>query len=136
MLDVSKIGANKLVPVYSVGSVPECLTKIVDMSNHVAQSKDLIVKLILDNNIPPFLEFDYHKLSQVLINIISNAIKFTATGRVIVKADWINVSDPDIGDREMEILINKILLNDSEREIYFEEVEGKISKESIIFRNG
>ncbi len=98
MLDVSKIESNKLVPVYSVGNVSECLSKIVDMSNHVAQSKDLSVKLVLDDKIPPFLEFDYHKLSHVLINIISNAIKFTLRGHIIVKADWVTLPPVAFGE--------------------------------------
>ena len=46
-------------------------------------------------SLPPALILDGAKLSQVVLNILSNAIKFTQQGKVIVKLEWEAINTPE-----------------------------------------
>ncbi|MDO6718612.1 ATP-binding protein [Psychrosphaera sp. 1_MG-2023] len=88
ILDISKIEANKLV----IESIPFSPASLVNTL------RDLIEPLIVDKNIDfvvkcdfseeVFLEGDQTRILQVLINLCSNAIKFTASGLVEVELKW------------------------------------------------
>jgi len=82
ILDVSKIEAGKfnLVPAhYDFNEMVENLKSIV---HFLIKDKNIIFKLDLQENIPTCLYGDDVRLRQVLLNILSNAIKFTEKGYV------------------------------------------------------
>lgn len=82
ILDFSKIEANKL----SIERIPfdldEVLATIADMFAYKAYDKDLEFIINLPANIPTMLIGDPMRLSQVLINLVSNAVKFTHEGEI------------------------------------------------------
>jgi signal transduction histidine kinase len=53
-----------------------------------AQAKGVSLKLIM-KNLPDKIILEEQKISQVLVNLISNALKFTLKGEITVKAIWI-----------------------------------------------
>jgi signal transduction histidine kinase len=54
----------------------------------LAIAKQIRLELSIDENLPPFLLTDEGRLSQVLINLISNSIKFTESGSVAVSIQY------------------------------------------------
>src|SRR5205085_2131713 len=82
ILDFSKIEAGKM----KFESVPFIIDEIANQTIELFQSKadEKSLNLILekDNNIPCYLNGDPTRLSQILNNLVSNAIKFTEAGEV------------------------------------------------------
>ncbi|APB33954.1 two-component hybrid sensor and regulator [Gloeomargarita lithophora Alchichica-D10] len=84
VLDMAKIEAGKLVLQPSSFDLHQMLKTIQDMLNVRAQAKNLRLVFEQSPDLPHAIETDENKLRQVLINLISNAIKFTKEGGVSV----------------------------------------------------
>ncbi|MCC5855382.1 MAG: response regulator [Idiomarina sp.] len=84
ILDFSKIEANKLTIERIPFDLDEVLGTLADMFAYKAYDKDLEFIINLPSNIPTMLIGDPMRLSQVLINLVSNAIKFTEEGEINV----------------------------------------------------
>ncbi len=122
-MDVSKIEAGKLELSLSVENIKRNITQTAIMLKEIAKKKELFLQLIIDPNDPFCCYFDKAKFKQVLINLISNSIKFTEQGGVTVKVDWIHL-DPNI--REDEQIKNNLKI--SERKQFIESFNGKYLK--------
>lgn len=64
------------------------LHKLFNISKINCMRKNLSLILEIDKNLPKLLLLDGTRFSQVLINIVSNSIKFTETGYVKIKVTW------------------------------------------------
>jgi PAS domain S-box-containing protein len=99
VLDFSKIDAGQM----PIEDAPFRLDDVLDnLSNLVrtrVQEKNLILEYVVSPDVPPALRGDALRLSQVLINLVSNAIKFTAAGSVTV---FVNAKLPEEGRVELE----------------------------------
>jgi len=85
IMDMSRLEAGKI----KIESVPfrpvNELMKLRDILKYKAEGKGISLQCELDNDIPEVLIGDPVRLSQVLINLTGNAIKFTEHGSVHVK---------------------------------------------------
>jgi signal transduction histidine kinase len=91
VLDLSKIEAGQLVldlTDYSLGGVARTVYNAVEP---LAVDKKLTFKVEADPNLPPG-RGDERRLTQVLLNLVGNAIKFTDVGEVIIRASASNGS--------------------------------------------
>lgn len=85
ILDYSKIEAGKL-EVESVDySLKQILNNIDSMMRPLAVEKELQFEIIRSESLPAIIETDKNRLHQCLVNLISNAIKFTDQGHVRLK---------------------------------------------------
>ncbi len=84
ILDFSKIDAGKLVLEERPFSLGAILDSLDSMVGYVAREKGLRFETTLDPELPPILLGDPMRLGQVLLNLVSNAVKFTAAGAVCV----------------------------------------------------
>ena len=92
ILDLSKIEAGKLVLEKTGFSVPALIAGICSIAGQRVEEKGLVFERTVDPRIPPDLLGDSLRLSQILTNFVSNAIKFTERGSirldaVLVEAD-------------------------------------------------
>jgi CheY-like chemotaxis protein/two-component sensor histidine kinase len=87
ILDYNKIEAGKLELNNSRFNIHQLIRKIKQSFEPRAAEKELTLELITDDTIPGNLMGDAMRLSQVLNNLIGNAIKFTHTGKVIIRLD-------------------------------------------------
>ena len=87
ILDISKIEADKLVLSHENFDIHQSLHRLNSLFYSQAESKGLTWSLI--NNIPKTLMFkgDQVRLDQVLVNLCSNALKFTQSGSINIVAD-------------------------------------------------
>lgn len=90
LLDLSKIEAGKLEIDEVEFSLKNLMNEIKTMHLLKAQEKGLKLKLFLDGELPELVLGDQLRLSQVLINLVSNAIKFTEQGEVIVSVELLS----------------------------------------------
>lgn len=114
ILDFSKIedGKMEIVPVrYETINL---LDDLVNMTSERAKKKGLEFKTEISPTLPKILYGDDVRLRQVIVNILTNAVKYTHTGSVTLKIDGkeldndtfelhVKVSDTGIGIREVDI---------------------------------
>jgi PAS domain S-box-containing protein len=96
ILDISKIESGK----FELEKVPfrtdRLLANVASMIKDVAYAKDLKLELIHDPLIPQLLDGDFLRLSQVLVNYISNAIKFSEKGTIIIRIGIQDETESDV----------------------------------------
>ena len=96
ILDFSKIEADKL----EIESIEFELAGVLDNLATVAsvktQEKGLELIFDCDPEIPRVLVGDPLRLGQILINLTSNAVKFTEQGEVLVKIEWVDRTEHDL----------------------------------------
>ena len=71
-------------------NLPVLCQSVVDMLFLEGQKKNVPVKLLSNDNIPRFIKIDEKRLRQVLINLLSNGVKFTHRGQVTLKVTAMN----------------------------------------------
>jgi CheY-like chemotaxis protein len=86
ILDLSKVEAGKMVLERADFSLGTLLARCVEMVGESAQAKGLALDVGLDH-LPPRLCGDAMRLSQALINLLGNAVKFTAAGSVHLQVE-------------------------------------------------
>jgi two-component system sensor histidine kinase/response regulator len=85
ILDLSKIEAGKLALETIDFSVHQTIKGAVELMTARAQSKGLKLLSSIESNIPASLRGDPHRIRQLVLNLVSNAIKFTEKGEVAVE---------------------------------------------------
>ncbi len=82
VLDLSKIEAGKFKLVKKSFNIRETLDRMLKGFSVNASNKGIALETRLDAHVPTLVEGDEVRLSQVLYNILSNALKFTEEGSV------------------------------------------------------
>ena len=85
ILDVSKIEARKVELETLEFDLAKLLDECTDSMLLYAQNKNLKLISSIAPDVPHLLQGDYGKLRQILVNLTSNAIKFTSAGEVVVR---------------------------------------------------
>jgi len=96
ILDFSKIKAGKLDIEKIDFNVKEVLRSTVAIFDHRLKRKGLLLQMEVNDNIPDRLKGDPHRLSQVLINLLGNAIKFTHQGHIQIRVDLQQRTDEQV----------------------------------------
>ncbi|NLF42603.1 MAG: response regulator [Bacteroidales bacterium] len=89
ILDISKIDAGKIGLKEEVFDFQNMLSNMKSMFEFRAQQKKLSFQIKIAPNIPVMIRADRHRLGQIFMNLINNAIKFTETGGVEVRVSVI-----------------------------------------------
>ena len=123
VLDFSKIESGKMEVVENTYDIRELIHELFTMGKIHAEKKNLKFELELDENLPLKLYGDEKHIHQIIINLISNAIKYTRTGIVTLSVVAIpesverillevTVTDTGIGIKEKDL---PFLFNSFER---------------------
>ena len=132
ILDISKIEANKLEIINTEYSFEKVFDELISLAKGRIGDKPIELQYNYDKTIPPVLYGDYVRIKQIIVNLITNAIKYTKHGYVnitvssIVKDDIcrliVSVEDSGIGIKEENIdkLFSKFQRFDLENNITIE----------------
>ena len=102
LLDYSKIEAGKLEIENIEFTIDNILQNVADLVSIKAYEKDIEIVFNRDINIPKIIIGDSLRITQILVNIISNAVKFTNKGEVLLE---IKIKDIDEKKINLEFLI-------------------------------
>jgi PAS domain S-box-containing protein len=86
ILDLSKVEAGKLEIERTEVRLADVMSDIGAMLNLQAVERGLELKITAEGAVPPRIATDPLRLRQILLNVIGNAVKFTKSGSVSVKA--------------------------------------------------
>ncbi|HCU65001.1 MAG TPA: hybrid sensor histidine kinase/response regulator [Rheinheimera sp.] len=89
ILDLSKIEAEKLELSSQTFNFLQMLDDIYQQTRSQAEAKDLQCLLELNYPLPQFLRTDELRFRQVLLNLTSNALKFTQRGKVVIHVSYL-----------------------------------------------
>ncbi len=113
ILDLSKIEAGKMTVEHAPVSPSEVIAEVISLMRVRANEKRLNLNVEYDGLIPETISTDRVRLRQILINAVSNAIKFTQTGGVHLVTRMLhdaheplmqfNVTDTGIGMSEEQV---------------------------------
>jgi signal transduction histidine kinase/CheY-like chemotaxis protein len=96
ILDFSKIEANKLDIEASDFEFDQVFRQLNTLISMQAESKGLEIVSRIDPDIPPLVRGDAMRLSQILTNYASNAVKFTERGNVVLRAKRVHPERPQL----------------------------------------
>jgi PAS domain S-box-containing protein len=102
ILDLAKIEAGKIRLEERPFDLREAVTAVHHGYQALAEAKGLVFTLRLDDALPRFVTGDAVRLRQILANFVTNAIKFTARGKVEIEAGvnemgWVHLAVTDTG---------------------------------------
>lgn len=95
ILDLSKIEAGKLEITPIADDLRHKLRRTESFYRAKADEKGLSFRVVVDKGVPSKLEFDPVRVRQCIDNLVSNALKFTHTGGVMVAATTEESETPD-----------------------------------------
>lgn len=88
ILDFSKIEANRLELEISKTDIVKLIEHSLDIVKFPAEKKKLELLLDIPQNLPKFAYIDSIRLTQILSNLISNAVKFTSVGEIELRVTY------------------------------------------------
>ncbi|MDE1920548.1 MAG: hybrid sensor histidine kinase/response regulator [Candidatus Omnitrophica bacterium] len=147
ILDLTKMESGKLKMSFMKNDIHQTIREVAEAQRDFAQSRGLYLKTALDGHVP-YISFDSDRITQVLNNLVSNAIKFTKRGGITIKTtnkyqdDYVLVSVIDTGKGISEENLSKLFQKFHQIESPHENEEGgtglglAISKEIISLHGG
>lgn len=90
ILDLSKIEAGRMMLNDIEFSLIDMLLEVEEMFRFKATQKNLQLEIAISPDIPQYIKDDRVKIRQILINLVSNAIKFTKAGSVKLSISPVN----------------------------------------------
>lgn len=93
VLDLSKIEAGKFSIVRTPNNVRALVNSVYGLLKYQADEKDIEFTKEIDNDVPEMLQLDSLRLNQILMNLLSNALKFTDRGYVKLKVSVLQKID-------------------------------------------
>ena len=120
VLDMSKIEADKFELSYAETDLEKMLMNITNVANVQVEAKHQEFIVNLHNNIPSYIESDELRLSQVITNLLTNAVKFTPeNGTIILNIEKTN-EENDVVTLRVEVIDSGIGISNEQQERLFE----------------
>jgi CheY-like chemotaxis protein/signal transduction histidine kinase len=119
ILDLSKIEARKVEVSRETISVPQLMDNLQQTLRPMADQKALAFDIAMDPGTPAIIHSDSQRVGQILKNLLANALKFTATGGVKLRA-YIPVGGSSSDGIAFEVVDTGIGIKPEQYEIIFE----------------
>ena len=119
ILDFSKIEAGKLQLEHFEFDLKEKLGYLQKTFEVAAKRKNIELSFALDKNVPTNLIGDPHRLNQILVNLLGNALKFTTEGFVRLAVEVVR-DQQDFVDLKIEVSDSGIGIPDDKLSVIFD----------------
>ncbi len=119
ILDLNKLEANKVEIEKTTFSLKKRINDVLIALKKTAEDRKNSLHFEYDDTIPEKLIGDPLKLSQVLINLIGNSVKFTQNGKVTIRVNSIKSTDDKVNLR-VEIEDNGVGISKKKQKSIFE----------------
>lgn len=96
LLDFSKMEAGKLSLEETEFDLRGLINSTIEILNQKARERNNRLKVIIDADIPEMVTGDQVRLSQILTNLVGNAIKFTENGQIRILADNVKETPEEV----------------------------------------
>ena len=125
LLDISRLDAEMVRPAYSAVALAPLMARIATDEGAIASAKGLALRCVVQGPADLAVYTDAQLLERVLRNLVSNAVRYTATGGVLLLADLqggrlrLRVADSGIGiprARRAEVFQEFVQLHNPERD--------------------
>ncbi|MEC0275415.1 GAF domain-containing protein [Peribacillus frigoritolerans] len=84
ILDYSKIESGKMKLNIQPFDIHFCIKKVIGLFSAEVEHKELVLTYEIDPEIPDILIGDDHKIRQILVNLVGNAVKFTKREKLVL----------------------------------------------------
>jgi PAS domain S-box-containing protein len=118
ILDFSKIEAGKLDLEIIQTDLIDLIEQTADLIKYPASKKGIELLLDIDPELPRFAMVDPVRLRQILANLLSNALKFTAAGEIELKVSLLKKED-NRGQIKLSVRDTGIGISDAQKEKIF-----------------
>lgn len=96
ILDLAKVDAGKMIFINAPFKMSQSITTILHLFETKIQEKNLELVKEYDSRIPEILLGDSVRLHQIMINLLGNAIKFTAKGTINVSVSLLSEAEENV----------------------------------------
>jgi PAS domain S-box-containing protein len=93
ILDISKIEAGKITLEFNDFSLRHCINDVVLMQKNAVLEKPVTIDFIMAEDVPIVLSGDQLRITQILQNLIGNAVKFSARGNITVSVKLLELHE-------------------------------------------
>jgi PAS domain S-box-containing protein len=96
ILDLAKVDAGKMTFEETPFKIEQSITAMLHMFDTKIREKNLALVIDYDNKIPEVLVGDPVRLHQIILNLVSNAVKFTTKGKITVRVHLLSENDEEV----------------------------------------
>lgn len=96
ILDLSKITAGKMSLEVENFALPAQLSRVISVLGTRATEKGLRLESNIAADVPVFVKGDMLRLNQILMNLVSNAVKFSTSGSIVISVSLLERNDREV----------------------------------------
>jgi signal transduction histidine kinase/DNA-binding response OmpR family regulator len=133
ILDLAKVEAGKMSFEKTPFKLAESISSMLHLFETKIQEKNLKLVKEYDNNIPDVLVGDPVRLHQIILNLVSNAVKFTTNGIITVSVRQMEVEDQDSVSIKFAVTDTGIGIEENTIDRIFENFQQASSGTSRVF---
>ena len=119
ILQVGKMEANKVELKNVSVNLKDMLADIVNSFDYRLEETNNRIEISIDNYVPEYIKCDKVRLSQILINLIGNSVKFTTNGVINLRVKLVSLDNKNVG-LNFEIEDNGIGISKDKFEMIFD----------------
>lgn len=132
LLDLSKIEAGKMEAHAETFDLPLLINEVFNLSQSMLDNKPVTFKMHIDNK-DSTLNTDSIKLKQILINLVSNAIKFTSEGSISIATHLLEATPNEKQKIEISVIDTGVGINEENLKYIFDafrQVDGTMTRKT------
>jgi len=132
ILDLAKVDAGKMIFEQTPFNMAASISAMIHLFETKIQEKNLLLTRKYDNKIPKVLIGDPVRLHQIILNLVSNAVKFTAKGEIIISVRLLK-EDEEKATIEFSVTDTGIGIPEDRMEHIFENFQQASSKTARLY---